>query len=44
MIEIKNVNFRYAGLDQAGLNNFNLSVADGECVLLCALRVVERLL
>ena len=35
MIEIKNVNFRYAGLDQAGLNNFNLSVADGECVLLC---------
>ena len=35
MIEIKDVNFRYAGLDQAGLYDFNLSVADGECILLC---------
>ena len=35
MIEIKNVNFHYSGLDQAGLSNFNLSVADGECILLC---------
>lgn len=35
MIEIKNVNFHYAGLEQAGLYDFNLSVADGECLLLC---------
>lgn len=35
MIEIKNVNFHYSGLDQAGLCDFNLSVTDGECILLC---------
>ena len=35
MIEIKNVNFHYSGLDQAGLSDFNLSVTDGECILLC---------
>lgn len=35
MIEIKNVNFHYAGLDQAGLSDFTLTVPDGECVLLC---------
>ena len=35
MIEIKNVTFHYSGLDQAGLSDFNLSVTDGECILLC---------
>ena len=35
MIEIKNVNFHYSGLDQAGLSDFNLSVTDRECILLC---------
>lgn len=35
MIEIKNVTFNYSGLDQAGLSDFNLSVTDGECILLC---------
>lgn len=35
MIEIKNVTFHYAGLDQAGLSDINLTVLAGECVLLC---------
>lgn len=35
MIEIKNVTFHYAGLDQAGLSDINLIVPAGECVLLC---------
>ena len=35
MIEIKNVNFHYAGLEQAGLEDINLSIREGECLLLC---------
>lgn len=35
MIEIKNVTFHYAGLEQAGLEGVDLTIADGECVLLC---------
>ena len=35
MIEIKNVTFHYAGLEQAGLSDINLTVPAGECVLLC---------
>ena len=35
MIEIKNVTFYYAGLEQAGLSDINLTVPAGECVLLC---------
>ena len=35
MIEIKNVTFHYSGLDQVGLCDLNLSVTDGECILLC---------
>ncbi|MBQ7433064.1 MAG: ABC transporter ATP-binding protein [Lachnospiraceae bacterium] len=35
MIEIKNVTFHYAGLEQAGLSDISLTVPDGECVLLC---------
>ncbi len=35
MIEIKNVTFHYAGADQAGVHDLNLTIADGQCVLLC---------
>lgn len=35
MIEIKNVEFHYTGLDKGGLKNINLKILDGECVLLC---------
>ena len=35
MIEIKNVTYHYAGLEQAGLENISLMIPDGECVLLC---------
>ncbi|MCR5390725.1 MAG: energy-coupling factor ABC transporter ATP-binding protein [Lachnospiraceae bacterium] len=35
MIEINNVNFRYAGSEQAGVKNINLRIPDGECLLLC---------
>ena len=35
MIEIKNVTFSYAGLDKAGVKNIDLTIPDGECLLLC---------
>ncbi len=35
MIEMKNVSFRYAQSDMESLCDVNLSIADGECVLLC---------
>jgi len=35
MIEIRNVNFHYQGLEQAGLDDVNLTIGDGETVLLC---------
>ena len=35
MIEIKNVDFHYAGLEQAGVKDIDLTIPDGECVLLC---------
>lgn len=35
MIEIRDVNFHYAGLKQNGLYNINLTIPDGECILLC---------
>ena len=35
MITIKNVEYHYAGLEQAGLQNINLTIENGECVLLC---------
>lgn len=35
MIEIKNVEFHYTGLDKGGLKNINLKIKNGECVLLC---------
>ncbi len=35
MIEIKNVSFHYAGLEQGGLEEIDLTIPDGECVLLC---------
>lgn len=35
MIELKNVCFSYAGRDGGGLHDLNLTVSDGECILLC---------
>lgn len=35
MIEIKNVEFRYKGSEEAGLHDVSLSIKDGETVLLC---------
>lgn len=35
MIEIKNVNFKYSGSDIGSLNDINLKIAPGECVLFC---------
>lgn len=35
MIKIQNVNFHYNGLARGGLKNVNLTIKDGECVLLC---------
>lgn len=35
MIEIKNVDFRYKGSEEAGLHDVSLSIKDGETVLLC---------
>lgn len=35
MIELKNITFSYEGRDQGGLHDINLTVKDGECILLC---------
>lgn len=35
MIELKNISFSYPGQKGGGLNNVNLTVQDGECILLC---------
>lgn len=35
MIELKNVSFSYQGKDDNGINNINLTIEQGECVLLC---------
>lgn len=35
MIEIKNVNFQYTGSEQSGLKDINLTIPNGECLLLC---------
>lgn len=35
MIEMKDVSFRYAQSDRESLCAVNLSIADGECILLC---------
>lgn len=36
MIELQNVNFRYAGgTDAGGLENINLTIPDGQAILLC---------
>lgn len=35
MIELKNVGFSYPGQDNGGLRNINLTIQDGECILLC---------
>lgn len=35
MIELKNITFSYEGRNQGGLRDINLTVKDGECILLC---------
>ena len=35
MIELKNISFRHENADVPSLKNISLSIADGECVLLC---------
>lgn len=35
MIELNNVSFSYHGQNQGGINNINLTIKDGECILLC---------
>ena len=35
MIELKNITFSYEGRDQGGLHDINLTIKDGECILLC---------
>lgn len=35
MIQFENVSFSYAGNAGEGLDNLNLTIADGECILLC---------
>lgn len=35
MIELKNVNFAYAGGREGGVRDINLAVAPGECIVLC---------
>lgn len=35
MIELKNVSFSYPGQERGSLHDISLTVADGECVLLC---------
>lgn len=35
MIQFENVSFTYAGNAGDGLNNINLTITDGECILLC---------
>ncbi|MDO4334084.1 MAG: energy-coupling factor ABC transporter ATP-binding protein [Eubacteriales bacterium] len=35
MIELKDITFSYSGQEQDGLHNINLTVREGECILLC---------
>ena len=35
MIELKNITFSYERREQGGLRNINLTVKNGECILLC---------
>lgn len=35
MIEFKNVSFAYPDSTDGGLKNINLTIPDGQCVLLC---------
>lgn len=35
MIELKNITFSYEGREQGGLRDMNLTVKNGECILLC---------
>ena len=35
MIELQNIDFSYYGQDGSGLHDVNLTIHDGECILLC---------
>lgn len=35
VIELQNINFSYYGQDGGGLHDINLTIQDGECILLC---------
>lgn len=35
MIELKQINFSYSGQERGGLRDVNLTIQDGECILLC---------
>lgn len=35
MIELKNITFSHERREQGGLRNINLTVKNGECILLC---------
>lgn len=35
MIELKHINFSYPGQSSGGLQDINLTIQDGECILLC---------
>ena len=42
MIELKHVSFTYQGQKGDGLQDINLTIEDGECVLFCAGRPPSR--
>lgn len=35
MIKLEQVSFSYSGVEKENLKNVNLSIHDGECILLC---------
>ena len=35
VIELQNIDFSYYGQDGSGLHDVNLTIHDGECILLC---------
>ena len=35
MIELQNVSFSYPEQENGSLHNINLTISDGECILLC---------
>lgn len=35
MVDLRNISFSYSGQEEGSLQNINLTIADGECVLFC---------